>query len=336
MSTTPAKAIQISGEKYTVIGKVVNKTGKGIAGLTVHAADQDLIGKHDHLGAAITDTQGQFTINFTAADFQDFISERHPDIYFRVYHKKKVLLDTEYDCIKDAEERTEPIVLEVDMEETAPIPDSPEEATPVVPVAISWEKVDDVAQYKGASWENEVMRAADMTLDEAIAEAEANPDISYFIYINSPMFLEGKEGPGGWTEKGQFRRRDVIFFSGKPHYGSAPQADAYEKRKIVWKKKTNVAQYGGADWKNEIMRLSGISLETAKQVAEKNPAITYFFHMRETMWLTGKSGPGGWTEKGHFHPGDAVFFTGKPWYGSAPQADAYEKQVAPLWVNAEG
>jgi hypothetical protein len=45
------------------------------------------------------------------------------------------------------------------------------------------------------------------------------------------------------------------------------------------------------------------------------------------MFLEGKPGPGGWTEKGVFRAGDSVFFTGKPWYGSAPGfSDAYEKE----------
>ncbi len=37
------------------------------------------------------------------------------------------------------------------------------------------------------------------------------------------------------------------------------------------------------------------------------------------------------TGKGEFKPKDAVFFSGKPWYGSAPQADSYEKDESPIW-----
>jgi hypothetical protein len=45
------------------------------------------------------------------------------------------------------------------------------------------------------------------------------------------------------------------------------------------------------------------------------------------MFLEGKPGSGGWTKKKVFRAGDSVFFTGKPWYGSAPGFfDAYEKE----------
>ena len=47
-----------------------------------------------------------------------------------------------------------------------------------------------------------------------------------------------------------------------------------------------------------------------------DPAITFFFYCRQSMVLEGK---------GTFNPGDAVFFSGTPWPGSAPQADIYQK-----------
>jgi len=96
--------------------------------------------------------------------------------------------------------------------------------------------------------------------------------------------------------------------------GIAFNANALDER---WVKKPNVAQYGGADWTNEVKRASGLSVEDAKRIAEQDPRITFFFYMRQYMSLSGK---------GNFRPGDAVFFSGKPWYGSAPQADAYEKK----------
>jgi hypothetical protein len=99
--------------------------------------------------------------------------------------------------------------------------------------------------------------------------------------------------------------------------------------KIVWKKTPDVAQYKGADWKNEIKRVSGLTLESAMKIGKSDTNITFFFYMKEgaQLYLDGKPGPDGWTEKGVFREGDAVFFSGKPWYGSAPgYSDAYEKQ----------
>jgi hypothetical protein len=101
-----------------------------------------------------------------------------------------------------------------------------------------------------------------------------------------------------------------------------------EKHPVVWNKIPDVAQYKGADWKNEVMRKSNLTVEDAKSIAESDPQITFFFYMKGyQMFLEGKPGPGGWTEKGVFRAGDSVFFTGKPWYGSAPSfSDAYEKE----------
>ena len=92
-----------------------------------------------------------------------------------------------------------------------------------------------------------------------------------------------------------------------------------------------MAQYGGADWRNEVRRDHDLSLEKAMSIGASDPKITFFFYMKDgPMYLEPKEGPGGWTEKGMFNEGDAVFFTGKPWYGSAPGfADAYEKEQEP-------
>jgi hypothetical protein len=92
---------------------------------------------------------------------------------------------------------------------------------------------------------------------------------------------------------------------------------------VTWKIVPNVAQYGGADWSNYVERHSGITLEQAQAIGAANPAISFFFYMRSGMYLEPKDGH---PAKGMFNPGDAVFFSGQPWYGSAPQADAYEKQ----------
>lgn len=187
--------------------------------------------------------------------------------------------------------------------------------------SFEWVKVPNVAQYKGASWQHEVMRTSNTSVEEAREIAAANPKISYFFYMESNMVLEGK---------GAFHPGDAVYFSGKPWYGSAPQANAYEKRIVEWTMVPNVAQYKGANWDNEVCRKQGITLQEAKRIAEADPSITYFFQMEGSFFLEGKSGPDGWTEKGAFGPGDTVFFSGKPWYGSAPQANGYEKKLEKL------
>lgn len=87
-----------------------------------------------------------------------------------------------------------------------------------------------------------------------------------------------------------------------------------------WKKHDNVAQYGGASWDNLVAKRSGMTAASAMRFAFANPDITYFFVVRQSMSLGGAA-----AAHNPFLPGDAVFFTGTPWYGSAPQCDAYEK-----------
>lgn len=91
-------------------------------------------------------------------------------------------------------------------------------------------------------------------------------------------------------------------------------------------KTPNVAQYKGANWDNLVKKESMCSLEKAQKIALSDPNISFFFLVQSAMFLEGKSGLDGWTEKGKFQPGDAVFFKGEPWYGSAPQCDAYQKR----------
>ncbi len=95
------------------------------------------------------------------------------------------------------------------------------------------------------------------------------------------------------------------------------EAQMIEKYKC--EKVSDVAQFGGADWENVIGMVSGVTLEEACQIAEKNEQIDFFFYMKgEQMALQNGSA------FRVFHKSDAVFFSGKPWWGSAPGfADGY-------------
>ncbi|MEY2564581.1 MAG: hypothetical protein QOH88_2774 [Verrucomicrobiota bacterium] len=85
-----------------------------------------------------------------------------------------------------------------------------------------------------------------------------------------------------------------------------------------WTKTPNVAQYGGASWKNWIATQNFGTVAAAQNYAAQNPQITFFFYARQYMSLSnGRS----------FNPGDAAFFSGQPWWGSAPQCDSYQKNV---------
>jgi len=88
---------------------------------------------------------------------------------------------------------------------------------------------------------------------------------------------------------------------------------------MAWIRKENVAMFKGANWNTLIKRVPNCTPEEAKRIAVKNPKISFFFFCREFMVLETLG------DKGVFNPGDAVFFSGEPWYGSAPQCDSYEK-----------
>ncbi len=93
---------------------------------------------------------------------------------------------------------------------------------------------------------------------------------------------------------------------------------------MAWKKVANVAEYKwaskGTTWDNEICRKSGMNPQSAQEFANGDSRINFFFFMREGMFLEAGEGC---QAKGEFNPGDAVFFGGKWWWGSAPQADGY-------------
>jgi len=91
----------------------------------------------------------------------------------------------------------------------------------------------------------------------------------------------------------------------------------------VYKKFSNVAQYGEADWNNVVGIARDISHCQAFRIADSNPEITFFFYTKgHQMSLRTKDG-----DYRIFKHGDAVFFSGEPWFGSAKGlADSYIKQ----------
>lgn len=89
-----------------------------------------------------------------------------------------------------------------------------------------------------------------------------------------------------------------------------------------FKKIPNVAQYKMADWSKAVGIAKGISLEQAYKIANENPDITFFFYTKGGQMVLEK-------EDGSyrvFRHGDTVFFSGDPWWGSAPGlADGYTR-----------
>lgn len=77
-------------------------------------------------------------------------------------------------------------------------------------------------------------------------------------------------------------------------------------------KTSDVAMYGGADWSNMLRKGNYPDVDTAMQNAQGSD--TFFFYCNGYLDL----GPGK-----QFQKGDAVYFGGAPWWGSAPQCDGY-------------
>lgn len=91
----------------------------------------------------------------------------------------------------------------------------------------TFKKVENVAQYKNADWSNVVGITRGITVEEATKIAQSNPKITYFVHTKGyQMILEKSDG-----NYRRFRHGDTVFFSGKPHFGTAPGlADAYVKQ----------------------------------------------------------------------------------------------------------
>lgn len=84
---------------------------------------------------------------------------------------------------------------------------------------------------------------------------------------------------------------------------------------MPWIRQDNVAMDTQADWSGYKRTVPNCSPEEARRIALLDPSISFFFFAREHMELAPRI----------FNPGDAVFFSGKPWWGSAPQSDGYLK-----------
>lgn len=80
-------------------------------------------------------------------------------------------------------------------------------------------------------------------------------------------------------------------------------------------KAPDVAMYGNADWAGLLRTANYPSPDAAMKDALGGT--NFFFYCRSYLDL----GPGR-----QFQPGDAVYFAGSPWWGSAPQCDGY-------WLN---
>jgi len=172
-------------------------------------------------------------------------------------------------------------------------------------VESAWIKVSNVAEYKGASWNNLVKKTTSTTVEAAKEYAASDANITFFFFARESVILE----PHGTIEA-----NTAVFFSGQPWYGGATSCDAYQK--VTWTKVDNVAEYKGASWDDLVKKTPSTTVAEAKLAAEADDSITYFFYATEGVVLE---------PHGLIEANTAVFFSGQPWYGETAACDAYQK-----------
>lgn len=91
---------------------------------------------------------------------------------------------------------------------------------------------------------------------------------------------------------------------------------------MTWSIKRNAAMFAGANWNGHVKTVAQCSPEQARRIAAQDPRIRFFFVCRDHLTLEHRQ----WAKPKHFYPGDAVFFTGEPWYSRAPHCDVYVKE----------
>jgi len=106
---------------------------------------------------------------------------------------------------------------------------------------------------------------------------------------------------------------------------AAARCTAAPATTVAWTRRPDVASYwsvaDGATWGGLVRIERGITLELARQHAEADPQVTHFFFVTGGQMVL-EVGRADRT----FRHGDAAYFRGASWWGSAPGlADGYER-----------
>ena len=161
----PGKAEQV----YRITGTVINRTIRsGIAGLRVEAWDKDRL-IDDLVGSAVTNGQGKFQIEFTAAYFKELFLDRQPDLYFRVFRGETLIKSTEDAVMWNVAVSDIQIKIEVDLA-AAPTPPSPGEQP------VSFSVSGQIQDADGDPLVGVTVRAVDQAMRSEAVLGEASTD----------------------------------------------------------------------------------------------------------------------------------------------------------------
>lgn len=86
---------------------------------------------------------------------------------------------------------------------------------------------------------------------------------------------------------------------------------------MPWFRTSNVAMYEGANWDGYLHTVPNCSPAQAQRIALLDPNTSFFFYCRQGISLQNPTR--------NFYAGDAIFFSGQPWFGSASECDTYQK-----------
>jgi hypothetical protein len=87
-------------------------------------------------------------------------------------------------------------------------------------------------------------------------------------------------------------------------------------------KKSNKAQYGGSGWTTHLKKINNTTPSACQKACDRMSQCSFISYNRTGMVLVHKKLRGG---RLTIRSRECNLFSGKPWYGSAPQADSYEK-----------
>ncbi len=99
---------------YRILGKVIERsTRQGVPGLRVETWDKDFVFS-DLVGSAITRKDGSFELSFSSLHFREVIFDSQPDLFFRVFNGKTLLLDTVSSVLWNVKAGKTRVLLELD------------------------------------------------------------------------------------------------------------------------------------------------------------------------------------------------------------------------------